>query len=107
MAPVVLQKLSFPDYITDIYNRLKGHKYGGVYHLLSPVLMLRDPELMKMVTVKDFEHFLDRQLPMNEEAEPLFGKALFNLRGEQLAACTVLSLPLNIHKTVSRTQWLK
>jgi cytochrome P450 family 9 len=84
MAPVVFQALSFPDFVVYLYNRLKGHKYGGGYQVMLPVLMLRDPELIKIVTVKDFEHFLDRQAPMSEEAEPLFGKALFSLKGELL-----------------------
>ena len=60
-----------------------------MYHLMSPVLLIRDPELIKMVTVKDFEHFLDHQLSVSEDAEPLFGKALFNLKGEKLTAHTV------------------
>jgi cytochrome P450 family 9 len=106
MAPVVFQTMSFPDYISDIYSRLKGHKYGGVYQLMNPVFLIRDPELIKMVTVKHSEHFLDRQDTTSEEVEPLFGKALFNLKGEQLAVCTVLLLPLNIHNTVSKTQRL-
>jgi cytochrome P450 family 9 len=82
--------MSFPDFISDIYNRLKGHKYGGVYQLMNPVLLIRDPELIKMVTVKDFEHFLDRQGPISEDAEPMFGKSLFNLKGEQLTTCTII-----------------
>ena len=68
---------------------------------MNPVLLIRDPGLIKMVTVKDFEHFLDRQIPISEDAEPLFGKALFNLKGEQFTACTVLLLHNNRHKTVS------
>jgi cytochrome P450 family 9 len=76
--------MSLPDFVSDIYNRLKGHTYGGLYQLMNPVLLLRDPELIKMVTVKDFEHFLDRQVLINEDAEPLFGKALSNLKGEEL-----------------------
>jgi cytochrome P450 family 9 len=83
--------MSFPDYVSDIYNRLKGHKYGGLYQLMNPLLLLRDPELIKSVTVKDFEHFLDRQVLITEDIEPLLGKALSNLKGEQLTACTVLT----------------
>ena len=98
MAPLLFRTQSFPDFVSDIYNRLKGHKYGGLYQLMKPFLLLRDPELIKMVTVKDFEHFLDRQVPISEDAEPLFGKMLFNLKGEQLTACTVLLLPINRHK---------
>ena len=33
--------------------------YGG-YFLLSPVLFLKDVDLVKQVTVKDFDHFVDR-----------------------------------------------
>ena len=84
MAPMVFQRLSFPDFVVYIYNKFKGLKYGGMYQFLIPVVLLRDPELIKMVTVKDFEHFLDHQAPISEEAEPLFGKALFNLKGEHL-----------------------
>jgi cytochrome P450 family 9 len=105
MAPVVLQKLSFADFISHIYNRLKGHKYGGVYQFMNPIVLIRDPELIKMVTVKDFEHFLDHQFLISEDVEPLFGKALSNLKGEQLSMCTVLLLPLNRNKTLPETMW--
>jgi cytochrome P450 family 9 len=91
MAPVVFRALSFPDFVVYMYNKLKRHKYGGVYQFMNPIVLLRDPELIKMVTVKDFEHFLDRQAPISEDAEPLFGKALGNLKGEQLTTCTVLT----------------
>jgi hypothetical protein len=106
VAPVVFRALSFPDFISNIYNRLKGYKYGGVYQLMNPILLLRDPEVIKMVTVKDFEHFLDRQFLIIEEFERLFGKALFFLQGEQLTARSVLLLQLNRCKIVSKTQWL-
>jgi cytochrome P450 family 9 len=98
--------MSIPHSISDIYNKLKGHKYGGLYHLMHPILMIRDPELIKMVTMKDFDHFLNRQDMIDNDAEPIFGKALLNLKGEQLSVCTVLLLPLNRHNTDSRTQWL-
>jgi cytochrome P450 family 9 len=103
MGPVVFRSLSFPDFSVDMYNKLKGYKYGGMFQFLYPTLLIRDPELIKMVTVKDFEHFLDHQAPISEEAEPLFGRALFNLKGEQLTACTVLLLPLISHNTISKT----
>jgi len=107
MAPVVFRALSFPDFVVYMYKKLKGYKYGGMYQFLRPVVLLRDPELIKMVTVKDFEHFLDHQAPISEEAEPLFGKALFNLKGEQFTACSVPLLPLNRRKGVSKMQWPK
>ena len=90
IAPIMFRTMSFPDLVSDIYSRLKGHKYGGFYQLMEPILLVRDPELIKMVTVRDFEHFVDHQVQIPEDAEPLFGKALFNLGGEQHVAYTVL-----------------
>lgn len=43
--------------------------------------MIRDPELIKAVTTKDFEHFTDHREVFTAEAEPLWGKGLFNLKG--------------------------
>ncbi|PSN52369.1 Cytochrome P450 9e2 [Blattella germanica] len=83
MGPLVLRKASFAEHSQNIYNRLKGYKYGGMFEFMNPVLVLRDPELIKMVTVKDFEYFLDHRAPISEEAEPMFGKNLFNLRGHR------------------------
>ncbi|XP_023717578.1 cytochrome P450 9e2-like [Cryptotermes secundus] len=83
MGPVALRTASFPEILVDWYNRLNGHKYGGVYEFLNPIILLRDPELIKMMTVKDFEHFLDRGVPISEEDEPLFGKGLFSLKGQR------------------------
>jgi len=96
MAPVVFRAMSFPDFVVYMYNKLKGHKYGGVYQFMTPIVLLRDPELIKMVTVKDFEYFLDRQFLISEDVEPMFGKALFFLKGEQFTACIVSLLPLNL-----------
>ncbi|KAJ9573565.1 hypothetical protein L9F63_009050 [Diploptera punctata] len=82
-SPIIFRQRSFPDFILDVYNGIKGHKYGGFYDFLKPVIVLRDPELIKMVTVKDFEHFLDHRALFTEEIEPLFGKGLFSLQGHK------------------------
>jgi cytochrome P450 family 9 len=101
MGPVALRFLSFPEYVADLYNRLKGHKYGGVYEFLNPTILLRDPELIKMVTVKDFEHFLDHRAVISEEAEPLFGKGLFNLKGKFFISNILLLLSPERCRTVA------
>jgi cytochrome P450 family 9 len=85
---VVFRALSFQHLVVYIYNKLKGHKYGGVYQFMKPGVLLREKKKKKMVTVKDFEHFMDRQ-PPTDEADPIFGKSLFNLKGEQFTARTV------------------
>lgn len=48
---------------------------------MTPVLIIRDLELIKQILVKDFDHFLDHRGFIPEDAEPLFGKNLFSLTG--------------------------
>ena len=89
ISPIVFKKVSLPDFVVDIYNQLKGHKYGGLYELLKPVVLLRDPELIKMVTVKDFEYVLDHRSMFTEEIEPLMGKGLVHLKGKNITSVII------------------
>ncbi|XP_050297701.1 cytochrome P450 9e2-like isoform X2 [Anthonomus grandis grandis] len=45
--------------------------------------MLRDPELIKQITVKDFDHFTDHRQLVDPEAEPLWSSNLFSLQGQK------------------------
>lgn len=48
-----------------------------------PGVLLRDPELIRDIMVKDFEHFPDHRSFVDEDLEPLFGKNIFSLRGDR------------------------
>ncbi|KAK7871463.1 hypothetical protein R5R35_010842 [Gryllus longicercus] len=67
----------------DLYNHFKGERFAGIYHAKKPALFLRDPELIKLVLVKDFQHFHDRDIPIiNLEKNPL-QQHLFLLAGHK------------------------
>ncbi|KAJ9577526.1 hypothetical protein L9F63_005899 [Diploptera punctata] len=66
----------------NLYKELDGEKYGGLYSFNKPILMLRDPELIKEVMVKDFGRFYGRGIAPNEDIEPLQGH-LFALSGSK------------------------
>jgi len=40
-----------------LYDEFPEEPYVGVYQLLRPMLLIRDPELIKQVMVKDFAYF--------------------------------------------------
>lgn len=42
--------------------KMSGYKYGGVFMLCVPVLVVTDLELIKNVLVKDFSHFMGHGL---------------------------------------------
>jgi cytochrome P450 family 9 len=66
----------------QLYSQLDGHKIGGMFQLMQPVYLVRDPELVKHVTVKDFEHFVDLPVFIPEDHEPILAKNLQGLKGK-------------------------
>jgi cytochrome P450 family 9 len=49
----------------------------------TKVIMIRDPELVKMVTVKDFDHFVNHIEFFPEHIEPVFGGSLVQMKGKR------------------------
>lgn len=45
------------------------------------MLFIRDPDLIKQITVKDFDIFPEHRLIVDEDDDPLWGKNLFSSRG--------------------------
>ncbi|NP_001303638.1 probable cytochrome P450 6d5 [Cimex lectularius] len=56
----VISMKAIEAYVADeCYKQLGDVKFGGYYFLWKPLLMIKDPELVKNITIKDFEHFSD------------------------------------------------
>ncbi|XP_075168006.1 putative cytochrome P450 6a21 [Haematobia irritans] len=65
----------------DYYNRYRNSgPFVGFYWFTKPGVFVLDPNLIKMILIKDFPKFTDRGLYCNEEDDPLSG-TLFNLEG--------------------------
>lgn len=56
--------------------------YLGLYGALRPILLLRDPEVIRNVLVRDFQHFQDHGLYNEEKNDPLLGN-LFHSSGSK------------------------
>ncbi|XP_014476474.1 PREDICTED: uncharacterized protein LOC106745409 [Dinoponera quadriceps] len=80
---VIFRRISFPDYTKFVYNYDQDAKYIGLMDMATPLVLLRDPQLIKDVMVKDFEHFPGHSTFANEELDPLFGKNVFSLHGDR------------------------
>ncbi|XP_035741324.1 uncharacterized protein LOC118450049 [Vespa mandarinia] len=53
-------KKSSAEFVQELYKRSEGLPYIGFYIFDKPFILIRDPELVKNVLVKDFNYFFDR-----------------------------------------------
>ncbi|KAG6461828.1 cytochrome P450 9e2 [Manduca sexta] len=83
MAKVLFRQEHFAEQVMRMYNAYPGERFVGRYEFIKPTLVVRDIELLKKITVKDFEHFLDHNTLIDEHSDPLFGRNLFSLKGQE------------------------
>jgi cytochrome P450 family 6 len=75
-------KISFAEQFKIFYDSSNGKPFCGVFQFRSPILVVRDPNIIRLVMVKDFAYFQDRRVSFNEKKEPLSAH-LLNMRGKQ------------------------
>ncbi|CAG9858621.1 unnamed protein product [Phyllotreta striolata] len=68
---------------TEIYRDYEGYPFVGIYKATTPALMIRDPELLRNILVKDFKHFTDNDFEVDKEIDPVFGRNPFVLKGQE------------------------
>lgn len=62
-----------------------------MFEFRRPVYLILDPKLAKKLAVKDFDHFTDHRVVLDENIDKLFGKSLFSLQGQKWRGEKVLS----------------
>jgi cytochrome P450 family 6 len=65
-----------------IYNEHSDKPYVGIISFDKPGLLIRDPELVKKILVKDFQTFMDRIALFEGKLDPLFGNSMPMLKGQ-------------------------
>lgn len=66
----------------DIYKKGPGKPYLGFFIFDRPALVIRDPNIVKKVLVKDFNIFADRFTDSDVNVDPLGSKNLFCIKGQ-------------------------
>ncbi|XP_036147431.1 uncharacterized protein LOC105832463 [Monomorium pharaonis] len=75
---VMFNNISAGDYLTEMYNEYKDEPLIGIFARKTPLLIVKDLDLVKDILIKDFAIFADRGLPIFEKTEPL-SQHLFSL----------------------------
>ncbi|XP_063988701.1 probable cytochrome P450 6a13 [Diachasmimorpha longicaudata] len=101
---LLLFRKSQAEGIKEMYNWFPNSRFFGVFRVRSPILILRDPELIKAIYVKDFSCFTNRGIPVNSQ-DPLSAH-LFNLEGKRWKGLRSKLTPLFSSSKIKRMFYL-
>ncbi|CAG5032367.1 unnamed protein product [Parnassius apollo] len=82
-ARIMLRMNHFSDDVQRLYNAFPEERFVGRFEFLKPTVVIKDIELIKKITVKDFEHFLDHRSFVNDNVDPFFGRNLVLMKGDE------------------------
>ncbi|XP_020286743.1 cytochrome P450 9e2-like [Pseudomyrmex gracilis] len=77
------QKISLSECCRKLYNANQGHSMVGIYNFTSPMLMVRDPNLVKTVLQTKFTSFHENALKIDPELDPLLANNPFFTYGDK------------------------
>ncbi|KAI2474261.1 hypothetical protein C4B38_000331 [Diabrotica virgifera virgifera] len=80
---IFLRLESFASMFQRAYDLDPNSRIVGIYQFTTPVLLIKDPQLLKKVTLKDAEYFMNRRQVLPENGDPLFTKNLIGLKDQK------------------------
>lgn len=69
-------------HLGHLYSKYRT-PYFGIYILGEPYLVVRDPEIIKSITIRDFNNFDDRTFACDKNADIISGNSIFVLRNPE------------------------
>uniref|UniRef100_A0A1B0CSW2 Cytochrome n=1 Tax=Lutzomyia longipalpis TaxID=7200 RepID=A0A1B0CSW2_LUTLO len=85
LKDIILNRKGFPEIFMDIYNheKFKDDPVTGIYIFHKPFLVVRHPELIKNIFVKDFPDFMDRNLSSDPHDDVIGSNNILALKGQE------------------------
>ncbi|XP_018052501.1 PREDICTED: cytochrome P450 9e2-like [Atta colombica] len=82
MTPFAFRRISYMELLRKMYNLFPDAKFFGLYDFMTPVIVIRDPDLISMIAIKQFDNFCDHSGFTNKTFDPIANKNLFDLLGD-------------------------
>lgn len=80
---MMLRKEDHYNFIKSLYDEFPGEKASGIWDMRTPFVLVRDLQLLKQLTVKEFDHFTDHRVIFDTEMDSLMGNVLVALTGKK------------------------
>lgn len=81
VGDLIMMKRDFGRLFQDFHESIKGDMIG-FYMCTRPALIIKDPELLKKILIKDFDHFADRGFYIDAKKDPC-SATLFSISGQE------------------------
>lgn len=66
------------------YEAFPNERFIGIYETFNvPTYLIRDPDLVKQLTIGDFDHFVNHRTVLEQGVDPLLDRSLFFVQDEQ------------------------
>jgi cytochrome P450 family 6 len=79
----VLLKVTIGKHFKNLYDEHSDKRYVGIFSFDQPSLLVRDPNLVKYILVKDSKFFADHIMSVDVKLDPVFGNSLFVSKGQR------------------------
>ncbi|XP_043463906.1 cytochrome P450 9e2-like [Leptopilina heterotoma] len=80
--PVLLRKITIAEFMMNLYHLNPNAKYVGFYEYRRPIILIRDPEIIKLITMKH-EIFPNRRGFDLGNNDSVMGKEIFSAKYEK------------------------
>ncbi|XP_011173390.1 probable cytochrome P450 6a14 [Solenopsis invicta] len=74
---ILLRRIKLGDYMIKLNSEYKDEPLIGLFDMREPILIVKDPDLIKDVLIKDFTTFANRGYSIHEKVEPLTQNLFF------------------------------
>ncbi|XP_066262203.1 uncharacterized protein [Euwallacea similis] len=69
--------------LAEIYRKYEGYPFVGIFRAITPCLLVRDPDFVNNILVKDHKSFYNNDFFIDKKNDPLFGQNPFVLRNQE------------------------
>lgn len=79
MKDIIQAKVNQLEKSNEFYKQFKmsGHKFGGIFQMREPVLLVCSPELIREMLIKNFPSFHNRGFVHDENFDPLTANLIY------------------------------
>lgn len=83
MYAAMLGKISMAIASQQIYQRHPNKRFIGMYEMGgNPSFLICDPDLIRDITIKDFDYFVNHNFRLDKDLDPLLGRTLFSMSNQ-------------------------